>query len=361
MAILRHSIYEKTNEVRILDIEKGKVLYKFLQPENIHKLIWAENNKLIVLSDTLLYTIAYDGESEPHIIERNHRYRDIILSQDGSLIALQKSSSKRSFFEQSLPFTAWENKQIFNFEDNINSLSYSAKARINIIKSSDNRSTIFELLDSTQNVTEQLLQTELGAHHIESSIIGDLFVINNQLVFLERQSLNLTYITSEDDFLGDAAFNEDKTQILFTMKNYPDWVAFKYDIVKREKTQLFTNVRFIREMNSSYIIGRDKGELYIVNNQSRSFEKLDFHLSTEPNTRWYAKGNRIYWSKHDALSTEFYELTIQDNSNPKVNNTTFSYNNVSPIFFIDTDGASLIYSFKENNSTDIVRIDMTKV
>ena len=221
----------------------------------------------------------------------------------------------------------------------------------------DNITSLGKLNAQTTEVISYI-KTEYELEHLDYSALSEMLLIkiNHRFALFDIKTNNLTYITSADEFIGDASFSNDGKSILFSVKNYDQWQIKRYGIADQNIASILKGFRYIRPYKKDYIVADEQGNLYFYNNTTQEQFKLDLRISPEPNTYWTVRGNFIYWSSHDLVTTTFFELNISDIKSPVLTEKAFSYNKVRPYFSITPDGTSLIYSQRERKNSTIISL-----
>lgn len=220
-----------------------------------------------------------------------------------------------------------------------------------------NITTLGKLNTQTAEFTSYL-KTEYELKHIEYSALAkmELIKLNHRFALFNIETNSLVYITSADEFIGDASFSSDGKSVLFSVKNYDQWVIKRYEVINQNITSILKGFRYIRPYKKDYILADSQENLYFYSNSTQEQIKLNHRISYEPNTFWTVRGNFIYWSSHDLVTTTFSELNISDIQQPVLSQKTFSYNKVRPYFSVKLDGSSLIYSQRGLENSTIVSL-----
>jgi DNA-binding winged helix-turn-helix (wHTH) protein len=358
LAVVRYSAYEKTNEIKVINLTSKDIIYRRNQKNAIYDLKWLDNQHLLLLDEGQLVKININNSKEQKIINKSHKLEALHILDPQHILAIQYYKPKKIFFEQILPFNNWSNKFIFNIEPEIYSISHQLDSNSKLTMShKDNITTLGKLNTQTAEMTSYL-KTEYKLKHIGYSSLAamELIKINHRFALFNIETNNLVYITSADEFIGDASFASDGKSVLFSVKNYDQWQIKRYDITDQNIASIFKGFRYIRPYKKNYIVADAQENLYFYNNSSQEKVKLNHRISYEPNTYWTVRGDFIYWSNHDFVTTTFSELNISDIKHPTLTQKTFSYNKVRPYFSVKPDGSSLIYSQRGQEKSTIVAL-----
>ena len=360
MAVLRYSEFEKVNEIRVINLTNDEVVYRRQQDEMVYDLHWLDNGNLLFLDEDNLVKVDYQTETEVEVLGKNHRLSSIAVVDEQHLFAISLPSlaAKKLFIEHSLPFSDWTTRQIFNVDRNIYYMGYHASGDSKLVVLDQDDVTSLAKLNTDNNEITPYIETEYELKPIASSSSGllELIKINHRFVLFNTETNALSYITSGDDFVGDATFLTDETAILFSVKGYDQWEIHRYDIDTAKISKLLTGFRYIRPYGDNFILATDKGELFWRDAVSGEQVALNYALSLNPNTHWDVKGNFIYWSDHDVVRTVFHQLDISDVTKTVKAERSFDYNKVRPSFYLNQDGSSLLYAQRQQNSASILSL-----
>ncbi|MBL4941340.1 MAG: winged helix-turn-helix domain-containing protein [Colwellia sp.] len=362
LAIVRYSAYEKVYEVRVINLTSKSIIYH-RDPQNvIYDLKWLDNQYLSLLDEKQLVRININNGKEQELINKPHKLGDLHVLNSLHLLAIQDHSPKKTFFEQTLPFNNWNNKFTYydKNEAGIYSIHHSLDDNSRLIMSyKDNIISLGKLNTQTAEITSYL-KTEYELDHLDYSAIAamELIKINHRIVLFNIKTKNLTYITSADEFIGDASFSSDGKSVLFSVKSHEQWEIKRYNILDNNITRILKGFRYVRPYKKGYIVADAQENLSFYNNNTQEQLKLNHRISYEPNTYWTVRGDFIYWSSHDLVTTTFSELNISNINHPVLTEKTFSYNKVRPYFSVKLDGSSLTYSQRGQENSTIVSLTL---
>jgi len=358
IAIVRYSKYDRLNEIRIINLLTNEVIYRRKQEQSVYAIKWLDNENLLILDKNKLIKLNYAKELELKILDEKHNLANISVVDKQHILAItrDKKSPHTLFFEQQLPFDDWSISKIHNLESNIYYLAHQANSKSKLILSRNANTLTLAKLNPQNNETISHIQTNYKLNLMGSIISAnkELIKIKGRFALLDTKTNNLTYITSGDDFIGDAALSHDEHSVLFTIKNYNQWEVYSYNIVTKEKALLFEGFQFVSPYESNYIVGTDEGNLFFIDAVTKESIALNYNLSTEHNTYWEVKNNFIYWSTHNLKKTVFHQLDISDIKNPIESKKMFDYDLVRPTFSIKHDGTSITYPSRERETFNLV-------
>ncbi len=358
LAIVRYSVYKKSYEIRVIDLMSESIVYHRNPKNVIYDLKWLDDQYLSLLDEKQLIKINITNSKELTLINKSHKLRDLHVVNSQHILAIQDFSQKKTFFEQNLPFKNWNNKSIYNDEAGIYSIIHPIDNNSKLVMSyKDNTFSLGKLNIQTSKITSYL-KTKYKLEYLDYSMFEkiELIKINNRFALFNIETKSLTYITSADNFIGDASFSSDGKSILFSIKNYDQWEIKSYTITDQSITNILKGFRYIRPYKKDYILADTQENLYFYNRTSQEKIKLNHRISYEPNTYWAVLGDFIYWSSHDLVTTTFSELNINDVKQPILTTKIFNYNKVRPYFSIQPDGPSLIYSLRGQESSKIISL-----
>jgi DNA-binding winged helix-turn-helix (wHTH) protein/Tol biopolymer transport system component len=360
LAIARYSLYEKVYKVRVINLISKDIIFHHNPKSNVYDLKWIDNQHLLLLDEEQLLSLNIKSSKDLKVIFKPHNLATFQAINSQRILAIQYHRPKKIFFEQTLPFKNWDNKFIYNDEADVGLFSINRPIDNNsklIMTYKDNITSLSKLDTRTAEITSYL-KTEYELKHIEYSTFAkmELIKINHRFALFDIKNKNFTYITSADEFIGDASFSIDGKSILFSIKNYDQWEIKSYEITKQSITNILKGFRYIRPYKKDYILADDQGNLYFYNNTTQEKFKLDQRISYEPNTYWTVRGDFIYWSHHDLVTTTFSELNISDIKHTELTQKTFDYNKTRPYFSITSDASSLTYSQRGQENSTIVSL-----
>lgn len=360
LAIVRYSIYEKAYEVRVINLTSKDIIFRHNPKNDNYDLKWLDNQHLLLLDEEQLLSINIKNSKDLKIIYKPHNLATFHTIDKQHILAIQYHKPRIIFFEQTLPFKNWDNKFIYNdeTEKGIYSINHPIDNNSKLIMSyKGNITTLGKLNTQTAEITSYL-KTEYELKHIEYSALAkmELIKINHRFALFNIETNSLVYITSADEFIGDASFSSDGKSVLFSVKNYDQWVIKRYEIINQNITSILKGFRYIRPYKKDYILADNQENLYFYSNSTQEQIKLNHRISYEPNTFWMVRGDFIYWSSHDLVTTTFSELNISDIQQPVLSQKIFSYNKVRPYFSVKLDGSSLIYSQRGQENSTIVSL-----
>ena len=360
LAIVRYSIYEKAYEVRVINLTSKDIIFRHNPKNDNYDLKWLDNQHLLLLDEEQLLSMNIKNSKDLKIIYKPHNLATFHTIDKQHILAIQYHKPRIIFFEQTLPFKNWDNKFIYNdeTEKGIYSINHPIDNNSKLIMSyKGNITTLGKLNTQTAEITSYL-KTEYELKHIEYSALAkmELIKINHRFALFNIETNSLVYITSADEFIGDASFSSDGKSVLFSVKNYDQWVIKRYEIINQNITSILKGFRYIRPYKKDYILADNQENLYFYSNSTQEQIKLNHRISYEPNTFWMVRGDFIYWSSHDLVTTTFSELNISDIQQPVLSQKIFSYNKVRPYFSVKLDGSSLIYSQRGQENSTIVSL-----
>lgn len=360
MAVLRYSKYEKSSDIRVIDLTSHEVVFKNHQEQIIYDLQWLNNKQLIVLERNRLYTLDCNKQAHVTVLEHSPQLAKFIVDAQHIIgLSTSKHDENVLFFEQALPFEHWSTNHIYTSLAGSYFLGYQSGNDLKLILSYKNKVTNMGELNTKTNQVTPYIQTEYSLRALASSS-GELELIrlNHRFALFNTDTQTIRYITMGDDFIGDAAFSADEQYILFSIKNDDKWKIFRYHIDSQTIDEFFSGFRYIRPHGDHYILATANGDLFWYNSANSKQVALNYQLSDEPNTHWDVTSDRIYWSSHDLVQTVFHQLDISDITHPLESIKTFDYNKVRPEFTINHDGSSLIYRQRDERHSQLIRFSV---
>ena len=353
LAVLRTNLLSHSDEIRIISLTTKEVLFRKVVQSDVFDLAWVSNSNILILKKDRLFEVnVITGD------ETSKSTQEIDLASLESInqrvLSINLGSKEKLFIEKKLPFPELVTKRLI--QKDIYQMSYFDDKIIALLKSPG--ITQLGFLDLETDKFDSFLATEYDLIILDVAPSRGLILvqINRRFALFDPNNADLEYITSGDDFIGDASFSVDDKQVLFTTKNYEQWWASIFEITSKITNPLITDARYIRPYGSNYIIGNAKGQLFYYDFEGKNRTALNQVLSQEPNTRWFARSNFIYWSAHDLVDTTFNQLDISNIEKPTLHTINFSYNQVEPDFAIDANNENILMSQIKNVTSEVVEI-----
>ncbi len=360
IAVLRYFEFENRNEIRIVDLNSKEMLYRRHQNDNVYDIQWLDDTSLILLDGKQLLKINYENNLEYQLLNKNHNIWYMSVTDDHHILVIKNERISKIFFEQKLPLSVFTNQKILNVQNNTYALKYQNNKSEKLALKYNAGVTILGKINTSTNKFSSYIKTEHDLVAVDSSTESplELIKINKRFALFNTKSNTIDYITSRDEFIGDATLSKDELSILFTVKRYDQWLVKRYDIISKTRELLFKGYRFIRSYGDDYILGSASGHLFLYDNVTNQKTDLGHTLSLDINTRWdvhksTSEGN-IYWSSHDLLHTTFHQLNINDLNNKIKSQQKFNYSKVRPFFSINNEGTKLLYGQQPANKAKIV-------
>ncbi len=360
IAILRYFEFENRNEIRVVDLNSKEIRYRRYQDNNVYDIQWLDDTSLLLLDDKQLLQINYEDDVEYQLLDENHQIWYMAVTSDRHILTIKNEKTSRIFFEQKLPLSVFTNQKILNVENNTYAMKYQTNKSEKLVLKYNAGVTILGKIDTSINQFSSYIKTEHDLVAVDSSKVSplELIKINHRFALFNTKSNTIDYITSGEEFIGDATLSKDELSILFTVKSYDQWLVKRYDIISKTSELLFEGYRFIRTYGDDYILGTASGHLFLYDNVTNQQTDLSHTLSLDINTRWDVHKNtsegNIYWSSHDLLHTTFHQLNIKDLNKKVKSQQKFNYSKVRPFFSINPEGTKLLYGQQPANKADIV-------
>ena|GEM_PF-2138601 len=364
IAILRYFEFENRNEIRIVNLSSKEILYRRHQDDNVYDIQWLSDTSLLLLDDKQLLKINYEKNREYKLLSENHNIWYMAVTSSRHVLAVRNKKRSKIFFEQKLPLNIFTTQEILNVENSTYALKYQTNKSEKLALTNNGNSTIFGKMNTNSNKFSSYIETEYELVAMDSSSTGqlELIKINHRFALFNTNTKIIDYITSADEFIGDATFSNNEQSILFTVRNYDQWIVKRYDISTKTTEVLFEGYRFVRAYGDNYILGTPSGDLFLYNNTTNQRSDLNHALSLDNNTRWdvrkSASEGNIYWSSHDLLQTTFHQLNIKDLNNMLKSEQKFNYSKVRPFFSINNEGTRLLYGQQPANKANIVLLSL---
>ncbi len=360
MLVLQRENFSNENRFRIINMKTNNVEFSYQQDVGIYDVKWLDNERVLFIDDNKIIEFNIKKNRKTLIADKNPYLENFSIINKTQFLAIQSQAIPKLFLEKKLPFKDWATKQVFNINNNIYDLNYFTNKVYKLVVVSKDNNTILAKLNAIDNTVIPLITTKYSINIIAAKGNEVLVNINNQLAVFDIPTNRLEYLTSGDDFVGDATFSRNGESVLFSLRGYQGWKIKRYDIKEKTYSLLLKHFRYIRPYFNDFIIADDKGEMYFFNNKTKQRIKLNYKLSDEPDTCWYVAEPFIYWSSHDLVNVSFHQLNLSDVNQPILETKRFDYNKVRADFSINSDGSSLIYSQRTRATGDIVQVSIVK-
>lgn len=353
LAVLRTNRLSHSDEIRVIDLKSKEVITRKQVSGGVFDIAWENASNILVLRRKFLnkFNVFTGGEATKLKLEQELLNID---SNSQRVISINLGLKQKLFLEKSLPFSELETKRVLTKD--IYQMRYFGDRTLALLKGKGATQLGFIGVDTDQ--FDSILATEYKLRVLDVAISKNqiLVKINRRFALFDPINIGLEYITTGDDIVSDAAFSDDGHKVLFTTKNYEQWHVSTFDIESKIVTPLILDARYVRPFGKNYIIGNAEGEIFYYETESRRKVALNQKLSKEPNTQWLVRDNFIYWSSHDLVHTNFYQLDIKDIENPILSKQQFKYTQVSPDFSIDANNESFLMSQTKNMTSEVLEV-----
>ena len=353
LAVLRTNRLSHSDEIRVIDLKTKEVVIRRQHPARVYDVAWGDNNNLLILSRGQLLKINI-ATSEETLQFANGVKLASLDSIKNRIVSINLGLKEKLFIEKKLPFGELETKRVL--KKDIYQMNYFGDKILALLKNHD--VTQLGFLDLEADRFDSVIATEYNLAVLDvAPLQGKILVrINRRIALLDPSNIDLQYISSGDDLIGDATFSADNLSILFSTQNYEQWDVNIFNIAKKTTEPFLRDIRYIRPYGESFIIGDSKGELSFFSPSINKKIALNHALSKEPNTQWLVRGDYIYWSSHDLVNTTFHQLNISNLNQPELEVQQFIYNEVKPEFAIDLNNLNFLMSKSESVTSEIVEI-----
>jgi DNA-binding winged helix-turn-helix (wHTH) protein len=360
MLVLQREKFSKKNSFRIINMKTNNIEFRYQQNVGIYDVKWLDNERVLFVDDNKIIKFNVKKNSKALIADKNPYLENFSIINKTQFLAIQSQAIPKLFLEKKLPFNYWSTNQVFNINNNISDLNYFTNKAYKLAVVYKNSNTILAKLNVVDNAVIPLITTKYPINIIAAKGNKVLININSQIAVFDMLSNHLEYLTSGDDFVGDATFSHNEESILFSVRDYQGWKIKRYDMKEKTYSLLLKKFRYIRPYFNDFIVADNKGEMYFFNNKTKKSIKLNYQLSDEPDTSWYVAEPFIYWSSHDLVNVSFHQLNLSDVNQPILETKIFDYNKVRADFSVNSDGSSLIYSQRTRATGEIVQVSVVK-
>ncbi|WP_282167711.1 winged helix-turn-helix domain-containing protein [Shewanella japonica] len=360
MAVLRYYKYEKSQYIRVIDLASQEVVFEHYQKPIIYDLQWLNNQQLLFLDKNRLYTIECNESANITVVKNSPKLAKFIVDEQHIIgLSTSKHTENTLFFEQALPFEKWSTTNIYTSFTDSYFLGFQTEIDSKLVLSHVNKISNLGKLNTKNNQVTSYIKTKYSLRALASSSGNlELIKINHRFALFNTDTQGIKYITAGEDFIGDATFSADEKYVYFSIKNYEEWIIFRYHIDNETIDKLFNGFRYIRPFGDNYILATAQGDLFWSDSTNNKQIALNYQLSGEPNTHWDATSDRIYWSSHDLVHTVFHELDLSNVTQPVESIKVFDYNKVRPHFTINHDGTLFIYRQRDDNHSQLIRFSV---
>jgi len=356
MLVLQRKKYGENDSVRVINLNNGDTEYQYHHDSTIYDAKWINNDDILFFDKKNIIKINYKKINQSVVSKKPSGLSNISIKDHQHFFSLQSLPSKKLFIEKKLPFNFWSTEHVFNLDKNIYEINEFTNKMFKLILSNKNNNTILAKINIESNETTPLITTEYPIEIISTKKGHILLRLNHRFAIFDVENNQLVYITTSDEFIGDATFAKNAQSVLFSIRDYKGWIIKRYSLQSKKNSLFIRNYRHIRPYNKDFILGDKKGDMYLLRSNTQKLIKLNFKLSNEPDTRWYITEPFIYWSSHDLVNVIFHQLDLSDINHPKGKIKKFDYNKIRADFTVSLDGSKLTYAQRRRENDDIVKV-----
>ncbi len=364
LVVLRVYLDSKRNYIRVLDLKTGSVLFQYDQNEVIYDVHWLDDEHIVLLDDNKLAKINVKTGCLDEII--NNTGKNIIsldVVSPNMLFAIRDTYEISTITEKKLPLSNFKDIELFHGEQSGQRyiVDYQPLGdKVWVIEKLNDVSDLVFYKKQQPNEKRVFLSTKKSLELIAPALSGQhvLIKLQGRIAILNTLNNNLTYISKEDELIGDVAFSEDEKSILYTRKSNGEWLVFEYSIKEETQSILFEGYRFFRQFKDGYILGDNTGKLSRFNVNLKTMTPLQIILSKEKNTNWDVVNGKIFWSSHNLINTTFNEIDIDDVNGSSLSSTTFDFSVIRPNFYVDKINNTVVVKRLGSRTSEIITIEI---
>ncbi|MBU2971605.1 winged helix-turn-helix domain-containing protein [Pseudoalteromonas sp. C2R02] len=358
MAVLRKSKYDKSYEVRVVDLLSDDITYRHTQTKKIKDINWLSDDDLLLLDQDSLYQLNLKSVLSTNIATNIVDTTAVSVINKNDLLLIEKQPPKKIYVELQLPMDNWRTQKVFDMPTTIKHLTYQLDNYLALdVKPSHTELFKFDPLTKNRvSYLETQYPIELINSHKNQPV--ELIKINDRFALINIKTSQLTYITGGDEFIGDAIFSDDGRYVFYSVKRFSGWVILQYDIESSEKKLFLDGYRSIRYLKKDLVLTDAYGELYLYTVKTKNILDLKYQISIEPDTYWDTHKSSIYWSSHDLVETTFHQIDLSDLNKVKEYSKSYDYEKVPPAFVINKEKNKLLFSQKDIKGSQILKLSI---
>ena len=361
LVVLRVYLDGKHNFIRVLDLKTGSVLFQYDQKEVIYDVQWLDDEHIVLLDDKKLAKINVETGRLDEIINKNKRVVSFDVLGPNMLFAIRDTDIINTIIEKKLPLSNFKNIELIQARQ-------SGQSRIVDYQPLGDKVWVIEKLKGVSDLASYkkqkpkekvvFLSTKKSLELIAPSLSGQYVLVKLQgrITILNTLNNNLTYISKVDEMIGDVAFSEDETSILYSRKSNGEWLVFEYSIKEEAKSILFEGYRFVRQFKGDYILGDNTGKLSRFDVDLKAITPLQISVSKEKFANWAVVNGKIFWSSHNLINTTFNEIDIDDVDGSSLSSKTFDFSVIRPNFYVDKINNTVVIDSLGNINSEIIFI-----
>ncbi|MBE0360862.1 winged helix-turn-helix domain-containing protein [Pseudoalteromonas aliena] len=361
LVVLRVYMDSKRNNIRVLDLNTGSILFNYEQSNIIYSVQWLDDEHIVLLDDEKLAKINVKTGHLDKIIDKSKGVVSFNVVSPNMLLAIRDNDIINTIIEKKLPLSNFKNIELIQERQ-------SGQGSIIDYQPIGDKVWMIEKLKGISDLAfyqkekpkEKVvfLSTEKSLELIAPSLSGQyvLLKLQGRITILNTFNNNLTYISKVDEIIGDVTFSDDEGSILYSRKSNGDWLVFEYFIKEKTKSIIFEGFRFVRQFKGDYILGDNTGQLYRFDVNLKAIVPLQISVSKEKNTNWALLNGKVFWSGHNLISTTFYEIDMDDVDGSSLSSKTFDFSVIRPKFHVDKVNNSVVVGSLGDKYSEIISI-----
>ena len=349
----------REQRVSIKDLNSQRIVNRFYHDKAIYDIEWLDDVSLLVLDRTGVHKINSSTQAKTHLFKDGSlNIKSVNVYSDTEMILLDDRPPEIYFTEIGLPKFNTDEKHIVSVQDNIQQILYAGDTETKLIVKAEGNTTVVSTL---KNDRERIhLKTSASMDVYQVALSGRLILtkLDHMLALLDTETNDISYITGGKEFLAeDAVFSKDFRKVLYGDKTLDGWVIVEYDIESKQHKTIIQGFKSIRPLDSGegYVLANKMDEVFLYNNINKEPVPLEIEISLDLNTRWFVRGENIYWTDFDTRDTTFNVYNFQTKRSH-----TYPLNNLraDPKFDIDLNGENMIMKSRQLTSTEILKVNL---
>ncbi|KAA1163366.1 winged helix-turn-helix domain-containing protein [Pseudoalteromonas fuliginea] len=361
LVVLRVYMDSKRNGIRVLDLNTGSILFNYEQSNIIYSVQWLDDEHIVLLDDKKLAKINVRTGRLDNIINKNKGVVSFDVVSPNMLLVIRDNDIINTIIEKKLPLSNFKNIELIQERQSGQSsiIDYQPIGdKVWMIEKLKGVSDLAFYQKEKPKEKVVFLSTEKSLELIAPSLSGQyvLLKLQGRITILNTFNNNLTYISKVDEIIGDVAFSDNETSILYSKKSNGDWLVFEYFIKEKTKSIIFEGYRFVRQFKGDYILGDNTGQLYHYDLNLKAMALLPISVSKEKYTNWTIVNGKIFWSGHNLINTTFYEIDVDDVDGSSLSSKTFDFSVIRPKFHVDKINNLVVVDSLGNKYSEIISI-----
>jgi DNA-binding winged helix-turn-helix (wHTH) protein len=348
----------ETREQRITvkNLSNKRTTNRFYHDQTIYDIEWVGEKFLIILDNEGMHKINISTQAkEPLHDNLGLSIKSIDVHSNSEIFVLNDRPHEVFFTEVDLTKPDIQEKHVVSVDDSILQILYTGSENTKLVVKKQDNTTLVSTLNNEEESIHLKTSASLDVYQVAKSGHLILAKMDNMLALLNTKTNDVSYIADGKEFLAeDAVFSHDFKKVLYGDKTRNGWVIVEYDIEDKTNQIIFEGYKSIRSSETGYVMANKIDEVYAYDNKEKTITSLDIKISLDLNTRWFVRGDNIYWTNFDTRDTTFHVFNYKTGKN---NVYKLSAVQTDPKFDIDPLGENMMIKTRQQINTEILKIE----